>query len=168
MYILVLENTLPFGKAIQEVLEADQCHQVVLAQGLVDDVDQVVAQTHDGRTLPLDLAEIDLVLIDGNVPKGFAGSDSVVKRFSKQGLPCVAISALPEENKLLINAGAKLQVRKHALICGMAAGRMSTNELALVTPEVQVRLEDMDNLVSHDRAFRRQGEEVLSRHLLAV
>ncbi len=168
MKVLVLENTLPFGKAIQEVLEDDQCHQVVLAQGLVANNDQLVAQTHDGRNLPLDLAEIDLVLIDGNSPKELASSNSVVKRFCEQGVSCVAISALPDANKELVNAGAQLHVRKHVLICGMAAGCMKTAELALVSPVVQARLELLDKRVSSDKVFRQQGEEIVSRHLQAA
>ncbi len=166
--ILVLENTLPFGKAIQEVLEDDQCHQVVLAQGLVLNDQQVVAQTHDGQNIPLDLAEIDLVLIDGNAPKELAASNLVVKRFCEQGVSCVAISALPDANQQLVNAGAKLQVRKHVLICGLAAGYMKTVELALVSPEVQARLELLDKRVSSDKVFRQQGEDIVSRHLQAA
>ena len=168
MKVLVLENTLPFGKAIQEVLEDDQCHQVVIAQGMVDDLDQqVVAKTHDGRNVPLDVDEIDLVLVDGNAPKELASSESVVKRFCKH-VPCVAISALPGMNKVLVDAGAKLQVRKHVLICGMAAGCMKMAELALASPVVQARLESLDQRVSRDKALRKQGEDVMARHLQAA
>lgn len=169
MKVLVLENTLPFGKAIQEVLENDQSHQVVLAQGVVDNLDQqVVAQTHDGRNVPLDVAEIDLVLVDGNAPKELASSQDVVKRFCKQGVSCVAISALPGTNQELVDVGAKLQVRKHVLICGMAAGCMKAAELAMASPVVQARLENLDQRVSRDKALRKQGEEVMSRHLHAA
>jgi hypothetical protein len=166
--ILVLENTLPFGKAIQQVLKDGKRHRVVLAQGLVPNDQQVVAQTHAGRNIPLDLAEFDLVLIDGNAPKGLVASDLVVKRFCEQGVSCVAISALPGANQELVNAGAKLQVRKHVLICGMAAGCMKTAELALASPVVQARLELLDKRVSSDKVFRQQGEDILSRHLQAA
>lgn len=169
MKVLVLENTLPFGKAIQEVLEDDQCHQVVLAQGMVDNLDQqVVAQTHDGRNVPLDVDEIDLVLVDGNAPKELASSQAVVKRFCKQGVSCVAISAMPGTNQELIDAGAQLKVRKHVLICGMAAGCMMASELVMASPAVQARLENLDKRVSRDKDFRQLGEAVLTRHLQAA
>lgn len=167
MRILVLENTLPFGKAIQEVLEADRCHQVVLAQGMVDNLDQVVAQTHDGRKVPLDVAEIDLVLVDGNAPKELAASQDVVKRFCKQGVSCIAISAMPGANQELIDAGAQLKVRKHVLICGLAAGCMKIDELALASPEVQARLENLDQRVSRDKNYRQLGDEIVSHHVEA-
>lgn len=169
MQILVLENTLPFGKAIQEVLESDQSHQVVLAQGLVDNLDQqVVAQTHDGRNVPLDVAEIDLVLVDGNAPKELASSQAVVKRFCKQGISCIAISAMPDMNQQLIDSGAKLQVRKHVLICGLAAGCMKMDELALASPVVQARLGNLDQRVSRDKILRQLGDEIVNRHIEAA
>jgi len=166
--ILVLENTLPFGKALREVLKDGKRHTVVLAQGLVANTDQMVAQTHSGKNVPLDVCEFDLVLVDGNAPKELVASDTVVKRFCEQGVSCVAISALPDANKELVKAGAKLHVRKHVLICGMAAGCMKTAELALASPVVQARLENLDERVSRDKDFRQQGEKIVSRHLQAA
>ncbi len=168
MKVLVIENTLPFGKAIKQVLKDGRRGKVFLVQGLVNLEGQVVAQTHDGRKMPLDLADFDLALVDGNVPKGFVASDEVVKRLTEQGVSCVAISALPDANKELVNAGAKLQVRKHVLICAAAAGCMKTAELALVSPVVQARLELLDKRVSSDKVFRQKGEKIVSRHLQAA
>lgn len=165
MKILVLEHTLPFGRALRKVLKDGRRHKVLLAEGLTDIEGQVVAKTHDGRSLSLDLDEYDLVLVDGNVPDGLVASDEVVKRLSKQGVSCVAISALPEANKALVEAGAKLHVRKHVLICGMAAKLMEKSELTLASPIVQARLETMDKVVSGDKLLRRQGDDIVSRFL---
>lgn len=165
MKVLILENTLPFGKALRKILKDGRRHQVLLAAGLSSIDGQVVAQTHDGRTLPLDLDEYDLVLVDGNVPKGLVASDQVVKRLTERGVSCVATSALPETNKVLTEAGAKLFVRKHALICGMAVKLMKRSELTLASPVVQARLDTMDKVVSGDKSLRRQGEAIVTHFM---
>ncbi len=168
MKVLVLENTLPFGKALRKVLKDGRRHNVLLAQGLSSIEGQVVAQTHDGRNMPLDLAEFDFVLVDGNVPKGLVASDEVVKRLTEQGVFCVASSALPKANELLTAAGAKLAVCKHALICGLAAKLIKKTELTMDSPVVQERLTGLDQVVKGNEHIRHLGESIVMHYLSQV
>ena len=133
MKILLIEDSVSMGKAIQTLLAA-QGHVVQWIIGLrsvsVDCKNAIGIKEgdEDDQVTPQD---IDVAFVDGQLAGDFTGPQ-VVSFLAHNRVPCLGISTQSDLNQEMVDLGAKLGLKKPVAFVALVAG--------LLTPEFLLRI----------------------------
>ncbi|MBY0359615.1 MAG: hypothetical protein K2W82_16540 [Candidatus Obscuribacterales bacterium] len=165
MKVLVIEDTSFMAKTFAQLLQ-EQGHEVTIVIGFKRLSPMVIAIDTKKQPLPIDLAEFDLALCDGEL-YGEIGGPAAVEVLARAGVACFGTSTNPDMNDSMLTKGAILAFLKTAVVCGLLDGTFVAAQLKQDAPRLLADKQAVQARLCSDKGLMARGDALLSQFFLS-
>jgi hypothetical protein len=156
MRVLIIEGADFMSAAFAKVL-LQQGHQPQRVKQVTEEGGNIKFELIDGQQAD---EAADVVLVDCCTHEPVKGTD-IVRHFEQQDIPCIGISALPDANVALNEAGATLTLTKVAALAALFTGALSLEHVR-DTPQQQQALVPSFERLPKDKQLRREMDVLIT------
>lgn len=160
MNILIVEDGMPFAKAFESIL-CEAGHQVTCVVGFVG-LSPPVGINPDKQPLPLDFAQFDMALCDGQL-EGKLQGPQITEVLVASGVNCIGMSTDPKLNAAMCTNGALFGYNKAVMLLAVMSGRVDVASAIETAEQLAGQEATLQPELFADVALRRKAEELIKR-----
>lgn len=162
--VLVIEDDVAFGRAMQTVLQ-QQGHRATWITG-VSRLEPFTGISESGAEVPLELSRFKLALVDGYPAGKLSGAD-IVPALQKNRIASIGMSTTPDLNAEMISKGATFAAQKPSVLLSLTDRRLDVQAAIRRSRSVQEELDSLTARFSDPamRPARKEAEQLLLRSM---
>lgn len=163
--VLLIEDTVPMGKAYAEALTANG-HKVTWVTN-IKSLNPLVGTTPAGGELAINTNRLKVAFVDGDLGKGVLTGPEIVGTLRSKNIFSIGTSTTADLNQAMLANGAEIASNKAAVFASLVGKRLDVRTAMKSPQPTQTALDTLQGtLGTTEAALRKRSEEILKKHFL--